>query len=371
MARIELRDTTITIKDGLSGTGLIAEATPTATDTSADIDNVSTNRPNSLKVPIGARFNVSTAGNTQKYTVTGRVLSLGVDEVQTVTGTGATTGDIQITLTLAPDPTLPSATPVVAVVVAAWNETSAATQTALDTAVSGVLATYVNGDIAVTGGPLNTTALTLTYSGTSVAKANHSTTVLGINGYDGTESTAVITEGEFVDQVTNITFSPAWGTPTPADNDTITWLPIEVEVKIGEGNLTYTENLELEYELDRGQLDTVKLGDDQPLDVTIDFVYEFVSTGTGEAITPSDALKGIRGAAEFTSSSADACEPYAVDLEVLHDPGTCAGLIETELTLFPDFRYDTLEFDLDEATISSTGRCNATQPTITRVAPSA
>ncbi|MHA1950750.1 MAG: hypothetical protein ACW987_12875 [Candidatus Thorarchaeota archaeon] len=180
----------------------------------------------------------------------------------------------------------------------------------------------------------------------------------------------ITTEGEFVDQVTNITFSPEWGTPTPADDDAITFLPIEVDVKVGDGNMTYTENKEYEYELDRGELDTVREGDKQPMDITLDFVYEFVSTGTGEEITPVDALKGIRGADEFTSSSADPCEPYAVDLEINHSPGECASTVQSELTLFPDFRYDSLEFDLDEATISSTGRCNATEPTITRVDPS-
>lgn len=373
MARIELRDTTITITDGLSGTGLINETTPGATDTDVDIDAVSLNRPNPLKVPVGARFTVSTAGNTTKYTVTDRVLSAGVDEVQSISGTGASTGTIDITLTIAPDPSNPAATPLtVGPISVAFDAAAAAVQTAVDSAVGAQLATYVAGDITVAGGALNTSPVTLTYDGTSVAKANHGVSVVGAGGYDGTESASTTTEGEFVDQVTNITFSPAWGTPTPADDDTITFLPIEVEIKIGDGNLTYTENIEYEYELDRGELDTVRKGDAQPMDVTIDFVYEFVSTGTGEAITPVDALKGIRGAAEFTSASDDPCEPYAVDIEVEHDPGECTRTAGTELevTLFPDFRYDTLEFDLDEATISATGRCNAEEPTITRETPS-
>jgi hypothetical protein len=129
--------------------------------------------------------------------------------------------------------------------------------------------------------------------------------------------------------------------------------------------VTYTENKEYEYELDRGILDTVREGDEQPLDATIDFVYEFVTTGTGEAITPVDALKGVGGAVEFVSSSSDLCEPYAVDIEIEHDPGACSGA-GNEVTTFPDFRHDTLEFDLDEATISVTGRSNATEPIIQR-----
>lgn len=367
MARIELRDAVITIKDGLSGTGLINESTPGSTDTDVDIDAVSLNRPNPLKVPVGARFTVSTAGNVTKYTVTDRVLSAGVDEVQTVTGTGASTGSIDITLTIAADPADPSKTPLTAGPFSvAYDAAAAAVQTAVDTAVGAVLATYVPGDITVGGGPLNTSPVTLTYDGSSVAKANHDISVVGTGGYDGTESSATTTEGEFVDQVTNITFSPAWGTPTPADNDTITFLPIEVEVKIGEGNLTYTENKEYEYLTDRSLLDTVTEGNEVPMDVSIDFVYEFVTTGTGEAVTPVDALKQKGGASEFTSTSDDPCEPYAVDIEVDHNPVCLAT--EKEVTLFPDFRHDTLEFDLDEATISVTGRCLATEPTITREA---
>lgn len=369
MARIELRDATIRIKDGLSGTSLINEATPVSGDTDVDIDTTSINKTASTKVPVGARFTVSTSGNTTKYTVTGRTLSAGVDEVQTITGTGASAGTITITFTLS-DPSNSSATATTVVVSGIdYDESAANIQTAVDSAVGAALSTYVAGDIAVTGGALNTAAVTLTYSGTSVAKANHSIAVVGAGGYDGTVTPATTTPGEFVDQVTNVTFSPAWGTPTPADDDTITWLPIEVEVKIGDGNLTYTENKEYEYELDRGNLDTVREGDQQPMDVTIDFVYEFIRTGTGEAITPVDALKGVGGAAEFTSASPDLCEPYCVDIEVEHNPGTCAGLVDKEFTLFPDFRHDTLEFDLDEASIAATGRCNATEPTITRVAP--
>jgi len=128
---------------------------------------------------------------------------------------------------------------------------------------------------------------------------------------------------------------------------------------------TYTENSEYEYELDRGQLDTVREGNQVPMDVNLDFVYEFVTTGTGEAITPMDAIKGKGGAAEWVSSSADPCEPYAVDVEVEHIP-PCGGA-DMEISIFPDFRADSKEFDLGEATVSVSGRCNAVEPTISRV----
>lgn len=163
---------------------------------------------------------------------------------------------------------------------------------------------------------------------------------------------------------TNIAFSPAWGTPTPANADTITFLPQQIEVKIGEGNVTYTESKEYDYLLDRGDLDTVREGDQQPMDVSIDFVYEHVTTGTSEDITVVDALKQQSDANEWVSSSDDLCEPYSVDIVIDHV--TPCGSEENELTTLPDYRYESLEFDLSEATISTSGRCNVVEASVSR-----
>ena len=362
MARIELRDTTIRIKDGLSGSGNIAEAVPGSSDTDVDIDAVVLNSTNTRKVPVGARFTVSTAGNTTVYTVTDRVLSAGVDEVQSLSASGATAGTFTLTFTLYGQSAVTTAA-------IAYDAAPAAIQTAIDTALAAAVATYAPGDITVAGaGTADLNPTTFTFDGSSVASMNHPLATVdgtGLTG-GGTEAVTVTTEGEFVDQVTNVTFSPAWGTPTPAQNDTITFQANQLDVKIGDGNLTYTENKEYEYLLDRGVLDTVKEGDEQPMEVNIDFVYEFVTTGTGEEVTPVDALKGKGGASEWVSASNDLCEPYAVTVEVDHIP-SCAAT-EKEVTEFPEFRHDSLEFDLSEATISVTGRCKATEPTITRVA---
>lgn len=225
----------------------------------------------------------------------------------------------------------------------AVNDTPANGNTDLDIdtlAVNGVL----GDDVVPVGARFTVVGSTQTYTVTSRTPS------------DGSATT------------TNIGFSPAIATASgvPIDDAVITFLPQQIDVTIGDGNLTYTENRELEYELDRGTLDSVRQGDDQPMEVTLDMVYEFVTTGTGETITPVDALKRRGGAEEWVSSSSDACEPYAVDLEVLHEPSCGGGSTEDEITLFPDFRWDSLEFDLREATISATGRCNAVEPTVTR-----
>lgn len=245
MARIELRDAIIRIKDGLSGTADINEpmTAPVTSDTDFDIDNVSLNTTVTDQVPVGARFTV--AGETD------------ADAVHTVTARTPTTGT-----------------------------------------------------------------------------------------------------------TTNITFTPALGAGTYADGGTVTFLPQQIDVVIGDGNLTWTVNKEYEYLLDRGNLDTVREADQQPLDVTLDSVYEQITTGTNESITPYDAMNGVGGASEWVSSSSDLCEPYAVDIEVEH--AQPCGTAQDETTLLPDFRYESLEVDIDAATISFTGRCNAVTPTVTR-----
>jgi len=240
MARIELRDATIRIKDGLSGTAAVDETTPTGT--TIGIDTIVLNTEDTDLVPVGARFTIAAETGSPVHTVTART------------------------------PTASSPT-------------------------------------------------------------------------------------------TDITFTPALATGV-VDDAVITFQSQRIEVKMGDGNLVWTVNREFEYLLDKGNLDTVREGDQQPLDVTLDSVYEFITTGTSEVITPYDALNGTGDASEWVSSSSDPCEPYAVDIEVEHIP-PCGGA-QKETTLLPDFRYDTFEADLSASTLSMTGRCNAVKPTLTR-----
>ena len=242
MARIELRDCTIYIQDGLSGTAAVDEAGLSGTETDFDIDTIVLNSADTDLIPVGARFTVAGETGSPIHTVTART------------------------------PTSASPT-------------------------------------------------------------------------------------------TNIVFTPALAAAV-AEDAVVTFLPQRIEVKIGDGNITWTKNKEYNYELDRGNLDTVREGDQIPLDVTIDFTYEHIRTGTSETITPDDALDGIGGAAEWVSASSDPCEPYCVDIVIEH--ATPCGSVEDETTTLPDFRYESLNHDLDAATISATGRCNVTAPTVTR-----
>lgn len=142
--------------------------------------------------------------------------------------------------------------------------------------------------------------------------------------------------------------------------------PNELEVKIGEGNLTYTEARNMEYNLDRGVLDIVREGDQIPVDVSLDFIWEYLKGSSGSGTpTVEDALKNRGEADDWESTDSDACQPYAVDLEIQYSPlpVTCGDM---EVILLSDFRWETLEHDLRAGTVATAGKCNVTEATVTR-----
>ena len=141
----------------------------------------------------------------------------------------------------------------------------------------------------------------------------------------------------------------------------------ELEVKIGEGNLTYTEAKTIEYTLDRGTIDEVREGDQVPMDVRMDFVWEYLKGPSGSGTTPTveDALKQRGPAAAWVSTDADTCRPYAVDLEILYEP-VPASCGDRETITLPDFRYESLDHDLRAGTVACAGRCNAVEAAVVR-----
>jgi len=140
--------------------------------------------------------------------------------------------------------------------------------------------------------------------------------------------------------------------------------PNELEVKIGEGNLSYTEAKNIEYTLDRGLLDEVREGDQVPVDASLDFVWEYLK-GSGGIPSVEDALKKRGEAASWVSSDPDACRPYAVDLEIQYSPQP-AACGDMEVITLQDFRYESLEHDLRGGAVAVAGKCNVTEASVVR-----
>lgn len=164
---------------------------------------------------------------------------------------------------------------------------------------------------------------------------------------------------------TSITFAPALGAGTYAASAVITFQSQQLTIKVGDGDVKYTENTAYIYDLDRGDLDTVREGNQVPMDLTLNFTYEHITTGTSETISPMDAIKRKNKASEWVSSAADKCEPYAVDVRITHTPP--CGTSQKEITLLVDFRSEKREPDFKNSAIAITGKCNAVEPVVSRV----
>jgi hypothetical protein len=146
-----------------------------------------------------------------------------------------------------------------------------------------------------------------------------------------------------------------------------TGTPNEVTITIGEGNLVVTERRNIEYHLDRGNLDDVREGDQVPVDVRFEAKYDYITGNTNATVY--DAITGTGQASAWVSSDADACRPYAVDIEATHAPTpiTCG---DQEAVTISDFRWEEINFDWRTGQISFTGKANVTNVTTSRQAQS-
>jgi hypothetical protein len=326
-----------------------------------------------------------------------------VDEVQVVAQyVRAPTGG---TFTLTFDDGVATECPLTTAAIA-WNATAATIQTAVDTAMTTYLgSTYSPGDIAVTesgSAGISDGTITLTFSGTVVDEKNWITTIIdgaaltgatgsvGLNcGVQTTVINATNTDlipvgarftvvgetGLPVHTVTardndsddaktlRVAFTPTLASAV-SESDVINFLPQRLQIAIGDGDLAWTESREMLYDLDRETLDTVRQGAEQPLEIDLAFTFEYVTTESGQAITPVDAVKRTGEASEWVSASSDLCEPYCVDVYVIH----CVpcGSDQDQDLLFQDFRYESLEYSIRDASIAVSGRCNVTDAFTTR-----
>jgi len=147
---------------------------------------------------------------------------------------------------------------------------------------------------------------------------------------------------------------------------TVAFTGRRLEVKVGEGNVVWTETVNRDYVLDRGSLDSVRNGDEAPVDVKFEFTWEWITAVTASGIpTLEDVLKKRGEAAAWETSDPDTCAPYCVDIIIWYDPG-CGGN-NTEKIELPYFRYESLEHNLRDSQISCSGKCNVVEATATRI----
>jgi len=361
-APFDLKDATVRVKDGFgngtsSPTVIAGGALLNATTVGLTLGTMPTT------VPVGAGVNF--AGDTQDYTVTNRVTAgAAVDEVQTAPAIASTSGTFTMSITLPGNSSVTTGA-------IAFDEVFGDLQTIVDTALAGLViegVVYTAGDVAVTGGPVDTAPVVLTFSGASVLGMDITTMVM-CTDIDLSDSTPPVftetTKGYPIGATNSVDINPALKIALTG-GEAITFGPQILNVKLGEGNFTYDENREIEYLRDRGLMDTYREGDEQPMDVSFDFTWEFLKSLSG-AGTPTfeDALKQQGAAADWVSSNtADPCASFVVDIEIINAPA--CGSILAEVIKLPQFFYTQLSHDSDAAQVSVTGQCNATKAVITR-----
>jgi hypothetical protein len=130
-------------------------------------------------------------------------------------------------------------------------------------------------------------------------------------------------------------------------------------MKVGTGNFNWTEAQTLEYTPNRGRIKphndgaTVKRGDDQPMAVSFDIVFEEYVSDSG--YSPAELLHS-----NFRASADDTCGPSSVDI-ILDTTANCSVGANETLT-FRRFRWESLSYDIDQGQISCSGNCLAPAP---------
>ena len=136
-----------------------------------------------------------------------------------------------------------------------------------------------------------------------------------------------------------------------------------VVASVGDGNVQWTEKRNVDYILDKGLIDEVREGDQEPVDVSMQFNFELVTAYSTSHVTVEEAISQTGNASGWTSSDADACRPYAVDIGIVLNPAAAACTGYKSITL-ADYRWEQLDFDIGGGTVSTTGKCNITTATV-------
>ncbi len=184
---------------------------------------------------------------------------------------------------------------------------------------------------------------------------------------DGDDQYTVVSTTETSGHTTSIVFTPAL-VAAVVDNADVIAHGIFLKIKVGEGTITWSEKKPREYKLDRGVIDSVRNGDQVPMDVNLGIMYEELTASSGNPPTPEDVLKQRGEASDWVSTeTTDPCAPFCINIRIDHLPPGCTTF-EMERVILPFFRYEDLSHDPKAGTIACTGKCNAQEAIVTRIA---
>jgi len=395
MAQIDLRNATLDIVTGdvINGTINNAAGYP-AGATFIAVDGFS------VAIPVGSTFLISSETGTPSHTVTathGGSTPIGID-FSTAIASGGVADNASVTVTLpaggqvsadatAGDLTISvsgftSAIPVGATFTIT-GETGSPSHTVVST-VGGSNPSSITFTTAIaSGGATTGDAITLSFAGAinnPLTPMTNGLTTIPVTGFSeailegmvftitGSTDSYEVLSSVGGGSPSSITFSPALRTAAglPANGAAITIHTDVTRVHIGEGNVTFEVKRNMEYIHDQRKVAFVRTGDDEPMDVSFDVIWEFLSSTSTDPLTVEEAVTNKYDTGTLLTSGADPCEPFAVDLRITYTP-PCSG-VEREIVTLPEFRFESIPHDLKAGTFSCKGKCKSIKPIYQRSA---
>lgn len=142
-----------------------------------------------------------------------------------------------------------------------------------------------------------------------------------------------------------------------------------VEVVVGEGNLTYSEKRNIELDKDRGHMARTREGEEEPVEVSFQFLWELLKSSGSEDPTIEECIKGeatdwVSTASNPVTGALDTKAPFSVHIQIVWQINNCSKI---EQYLFADFNYTELAGDMKNATIDCKGICNHVQKATERI----
>jgi len=136
-------------------------------------------------------------------------------------------------------------------------------------------------------------------------------------------------------------------------------------IKVGEGTFSFTETRNQEYRMNRGLLNTVREGDEAPVEWSLDIEWDSIQGSPGSPVSGGiDIIRGIiyGGEGYVSSDTDDPCASYAFDILAEYRPPCDAGAQDISL---PHCRIESCAYDMQAGTLQLSGKANVTQATIT------
>ena len=347
MALIDLKEVNFYLRDGFDN----GAATPLTTDVEPVAETTIALTACTVTVPVGAGVKFGT--DEEEYTVESRTLSGGTDAVQTLTyTTPPTSGTFTLTFEGETTPAI------------AFDALPAEVELALES-----LDSVPNGTITVAAAVTHygDGDLTFTFSGDLEGVQDDmvlaSGSLVGGSGYVISTTTPGVLGGSTTEIVLVSGLLVATGAA-----GSVTFKGLKLEIVVGEGNLEYTEKKPREFKLNRGTLNAVKNADEEPMDVTFAFEWEYIKAASGGAVpTIENVLKRTGPASDWTTTASDPCAPFCVDVEIHNVPVCTGGGADTnEDVTLSEFYYEELAHSVEDSSVSCSGRCNSKESSSVR-----